>query len=93
MELTPGIRVEIIVLHLALHYLLDGFFQSLGEAVMVQAVMVQIGQTQKVSIGTDEAFELPPNFLDRVEFMAAVGRQINQIDARLRGQPYEESLA
>lgn len=54
---------------------------------------IQIGQTQKVSIGTDEAFELPPNFLDRVEFMAAVGRQINQIDARLRGQPFEESLA
>ena len=49
MELAPGIRVEIVVFHLARHDLLDGFFQSLGEAVMVHAVMVEVGQAQNTS--------------------------------------------
>lgn len=54
---------------------------------------IQISQTQKVAVGGDVLFELPPDFLDGIELMAAVGGQIHEVEAWLPGQPSQERLA
>ena len=60
---------------------------------------IQVGQTQEVAIGGDVLLESPlpqgraADFLDRIEFMTGVGRQIHKLDARLPVQPSHERLA
>ena len=48
----------------------------------------KFSQRFEIAISTDVAFELPPNFFDRIEEMPAVGGQVNQLQTRMSQKPF-----
>ena len=46
----------------------------------------------EVAISSNEAFELPPDFLNGIELMTAVSREIDQLDAGVQGQPFHQGM-